>query len=123
MEEWRIIPGFDYYLVSNLGRVKSTLYGRERILKPFYCGRYLAVWLGAGNKKYIHHLVAKIFLEEVEGFEIDHINRHKEDNRLCNLRWTTKSDNMKNRGPHIRDAHFKQRYGKKIFYEAHIVNT
>ena len=37
-EHWRIIPGWDNYMVSDLGRVKCLNYhntGKEGILKPF----------------------------------------------------------------------------------------
>ena len=33
-EEWRPIDGYEDYLISNLGRVKSFKQGKEMILKP-----------------------------------------------------------------------------------------
>jgi len=123
MEEWKQIPGFDYYFVSNMGNVKSTRYGRERIMKPFRAGKYLGVWLGAKNKHYIHRIVASVWLEPIDGFQVDHINKRKEDNRAINLRWVSASDNMKNRHPYVRDGHIKEKNGKKFFCKAHIVNS
>lgn len=32
-----------------------------------------------------------------EGLEVDHINHVRDDNRLCNLRFVTRSENMRNR--------------------------
>lgn len=33
-EEWKQVPGYERYLVSNTGRVISTLKNRSRELKP-----------------------------------------------------------------------------------------
>ena len=48
------------------------------------------------NKKYVwmHRLINNT----PDGFETDHINRNKSDNRKCNLRTVTKSLNGLNRG-------------------------
>ena len=48
------------------------------------------------NKKdiFLHHLI----LPKKQGFEIDHINRNKLDNRRCNLRYVTRSQNAMNHG-------------------------
>lgn len=45
----------------------------------------------------IHRLIAETMCEKPEGkYEVDHINRNSLDNRPCNLRWVTHSENMKN---------------------------
>jgi hypothetical protein len=98
MEEYKQIPGFSDYYVSNLGNVKSMKYNRERILKPYRSGNYLGVWLGAGNRHYVHRLVACIFIGYNDQLEVDHINRNKHDNRLENLRWLTANENCRNTG-------------------------
>lgn len=96
MEEWKQIPGMESYYVSTLGNVKSRLYNKERILKPFMNGEYLGIWLGAGNKHKIHRLVASVFLGYNDNMMVDHINRNKHDNKLSNLRWVTASQNSIN---------------------------
>ena len=54
------------------------------------------------NTKLVHRLVAETFLEREEGkVEIDHINRDKQDNRIENLRWVTREENMQN-GTHYK---------------------
>lgn len=50
------------------------------------------------KKRYYEHRLAWYFTHEEWPFEVDHINRDKADNRLCNLREVTKSQNQWNRG-------------------------
>ena len=70
MEEiWKEIKGFDYHLISNLGRIKSLPRGikkKETILKQSDNGRgYMKVGIqekGKMTNKYIHRLVAEAFI-------------------------------------------------------------
>lgn len=53
-----------------------------------------------GKLKMIHRLVASRFLPAPptdDKVEIDHIDRNKSNNHASNLRWCSKSTNMKNR--------------------------
>jgi len=48
----------------------------------------------------VHRLVYETFVGEIpRGFEIDHINRNRLDNRLENLRVVTHKENVNNRNP------------------------
>ena len=93
MEEFKLIDGTNYS-ISTLGRIKNNI--TSRILKPWNKGKYLAVWLGANNPFYIHKLMGTIFLNPIEGYDIDHVNRNKHDNALTNLRYVSKSENSIN---------------------------
>lgn len=50
------------------------------------------------KKRYYEHRLAWYFTHKEWPTEVDHINRNKADNRLCNLRAVTKSQNQWNRG-------------------------
>ena len=107
--EYRFVDGTEENLVvSDRGEIfkrypKSCRYGGRREyyefvnVKPNASG-YLQVNVPIRNTTtLVHRLVAETFLSNPNGYnEIDHINHKKEDNRACNLRWVTHSENMRN---------------------------
>lgn len=100
-EVWKPIKGFEYYEVSNLGRVRSISHvdsmGRMKagkILKQGFDGKnnYLHVGLGKGGaKRYsknVHRLVACAFIPNPHGFkEVNHKDENKINNSVDNLEW------------------------------------
>lgn len=101
-EVWKPVPGYEGYMVSDLGRVKSLNYkhtGKEVILIPVKArGDYLRVGLykdGKVKKFSVHRLVWIAFNGPIpEGYEINHINEDKTDNRLENLNLMTRKENI-----------------------------
>ena len=95
------IPEYDGYYVSVDGDVYSEKKGIWKKLKP-QCGKdkYCRVVLYKNNffcMKKVHRLIAETFLYNPENKKfVDHINRKRFDNRLCNLRWVSRSENGKN---------------------------
>lgn len=67
------------------------------------------------NKKAIpmHRVINKT----PEGFDTDHINRNTIDNRKCNLRSVTRSQNNKNKGFYLNSAKNKSGYIGVYFLE------
>lgn len=105
-EIWKDIKGFEGYQVSNLGRVKSLeridALGRrvkEKFLKPLITrnGYYLIGLYKNSIQKfyYVHRFVWEAFNGQIpEGYEVNHINEIKSDNRLSNLNLMTHKENM-----------------------------
>jgi len=92
------VKDFPNYLIYEDGRVFSKK--RNRFLKPRDDGHgYNKVILYGEIKKQfkVHRLVAEHYIPNPENkLEVDHINRIRSDNRVENLRWTTKSENQQN---------------------------
>lgn len=112
MEEiWKDIPGFEeYYQVSDLGRVRSKdrivrhncggdkkISGQimSQLLTPN--GRYQVFLYKCGKRKIcnVHRLVLLAFVGECPpNMEVRHLNSISTDNRLCNLKYGTHSENV-----------------------------
>lgn len=110
-ERWADIPGYEgRYQVSDLGRVRSVDHHvrcgpggkgsrlvKGRILRsaPRKSGHHMVV-LGKGNSCDIHPLVLRAFVgPPPPKHEALHGNHVPSDNRLKNLRWGTRSENLK----------------------------
>lgn len=119
-EIWKDIPEYEnIYQASNMGRVASLRYGfKIRSLTRNTSG-YVQCNLRVNNIqkiKLVHRIVAETFLNKCDNCnEVDHINGIKSDNRLENLQWTTRSNNIKSnysRGISSQEKHIIQ--GKKV---------
>lgn len=111
MERWRTISGFEgRYEVSDLGRVRSLKRTDSRGIVHQECikkcqtgpdrrpGIVLEKPPKTGKRFRVSRLVATAFLGEIpKGCLVDHINHDTTDNRLCNLRIATSSQNCINK--------------------------
>lgn len=104
METWKFVPGYDSkYEVSDQGRIRSYQRRPEGcILRPGRMpGGHLSVALGRKNSQCVHKLVLLAFVGAApDKHECLHINGNPADNRLSNLRWGTRSENMKDAYAH-----------------------
>ena len=90
-----------HYILSD-GKVYSRM-----------CDKFMIGYIGKSNHNYhkvmiqygenkrnmrVHRLVAETFLANDNNLpEVDHIDRNRLNNHLSNLRWVSRSDNLKNR--------------------------
>jgi hypothetical protein len=121
-ENWKPAPDYEgYYEVSDQGRVRSL----DRVVlqrnpysdkaRKVYKGRILALRHKTGgylNVKFcvdqkhrelrVHRLVLQAFdpREDWGQCEVNHINNVRDDNRLENLEWSSRSENMKHAYKH-----------------------
>lgn len=62
----------------------------------------------AGRRRYVHRVAWLLAHGSLEaGLDIDHINGDRSDNRLCNLRLATRSQNLCNSKGHAKTSRFK----------------
>lgn len=101
IEIWKTIIGYDGYQVSSFGRVKSFRRNKKigHILIECDDGRgYSIIGLLRSKKKYtkrIHQLVANAFLPNIKNRkEINHLDGNKKNNRVSNLEWSTRLENL-----------------------------
>lgn len=96
-ENWKVIPAYPNYSVSDLGRVKNNR--TNYILSQDTINGYRRVVLSPNKKtvnKRVHRLVLETFhpIPEMELYDVNHIDRDKNNNALSNLEWCTRSENL-----------------------------
>jgi hypothetical protein len=119
-EIWKDIPGYEgLYQASNMGRIASIRYGFKirSCVKNTTGYLQVAFRINGKLKTYlVHILIAKTFLNSCQNRnQVDHINNVKFDNRVSNLQWVTRSENMKNN--YLRDDAASEKLrarGKKL---------
>lgn len=120
-EEWREVVGRDGYEVSSYGRVRSVervilrrgfpaqMKGRILAQRKQNAG-YMVVNLGLGYQKLVHRLVALAWIgNPPDGTEVNHIDGNKTNNRVENLEYVSRKQNMR----HAQDTGLWDNRGEK----------
>lgn len=96
VEEWRPVSAYPAYQVSNTGSVRRS--GRTLALSA-HGGGYRQVALcadGVARTHLVHRLVLEAFDRPPrDDEEVAHRNCDRTDNRVANLRWATRAENMR----------------------------
>ena len=110
-EKWKQVEGFERYLVSNTGRVISTLNKRTKELKPQQDAvgylhyrlypedeRFGSYGPGRGKRPKLfkaHKLVLETFSPTLDTeLEVNHKDGDKHNNDITNLEWVTRGENI-----------------------------
>ena len=113
VEQWKEIPDFPGYEVSDQGRVRSYWRHRQAIIEPTpqrfmkpqvnHAG-YLYVGINREGRRYvrpIHLLVLEIFVGfRPQGYQACHNDGKRTHNYSYNLRWDTPKNNQADRVKH-----------------------
>ena len=102
-KELKQIENFKGYFINEIGEVFSNLSGKlkkKKTSKRNYkkTNDYNVVHLMKDKKRYkrfVHRLVYETFVGDIPtGYQIDHINEIKDDNRVENLQLLTQQENI-----------------------------
>lgn len=96
VEIWVDVKRNNNYSISNTGKIINKKNGKQLKASKDKNG-YMAINLGRKCRTHLHRLLAEAFIPNPDNkSEVDHINTIRDDNRLENLRWVTKKEQMNN---------------------------
>ncbi|QOL49729.1 NUMOD4 motif-containing HNH endonuclease [Massilia litorea] len=126
-EQWHPVVGFHAYEVSDLGRVRRRLpcpgsyVGKILKLKMDRKGNYLNACLYVHPKVHerpVHQLVMRAFIgPQAKGIEVRHLDGDYLNNRLSNLAYGTRADNIADAKRHGTFPLMERRPGAKLTRE------
>lgn len=130
MEEiWKDIPNYEgLYQASNLGNIKSLIChnnAKYKIMKGrgnnYKTGKRVGLWKDGKPKDWlVARLVAITFLGKPKGNinTVNHINGDRMDNRIENLEWLTRGDNIR----HAFNTGLMPTINVRLFNNEHSIN-
>lgn len=115
-ERWKAIPGMYPFEASSAGRIRNGKTGHIKAQSKQSDGRLqVGLWLDNRTIPYrVHRLIALTFHgPRPEGLEIRHLNGDMHDNRACNLRYGTHSENEQDKVQHGTHHHARKTHCKQ----------
>lgn len=94
---WKTIPSSKgLYEANENGEIRNA--STKRVLKPTINNKgYHQIRLKEQSSTLVHRLIAETFIPNPDNKpEIDHIDSDTSNNAVSNLRWVTRSENLKN---------------------------
>lgn len=115
-EEWREVPGYPNYVVSNTGSVKNKV---EHTIKPHLNNKgYPHVFLshdGVRKNIPVHRVVALAFISNPDNLPfIHHVDENPLNPRVDNLQWCTQKYNM-NQGTLSKKRKVPHSKGREVY--------
>jgi len=97
MEQWKVVEGFEKYVVSNEGRVMSVWKRKMKLLKPFLTVHgYHSVTFYDGvtnSQQKLHRVVAEAFIPNPDNKPtVNHKDGKPLNNVVTNLEWATMAE-------------------------------
>ena len=96
MEIFKEIPSLPGYFASNQGRIRR---GNDKIISLHETPKgYLKAQIMMNRVMHtlaVHRVIAQVFLGDVTGMEVDHLDFNKKNNSVENLEIVTKKENMR----------------------------
>ena len=99
MEQFKIISGYEKYMIGSKGTVISFQQKKPKIIKRYLDskGKYYMVDLSNGGRKHflVHRLVCMAFHGEASNYMVvNHIDHNTKNNDYRNLEWVTIKENV-----------------------------
>lgn len=118
IEIWKPVADDTRYEVSNMGRVRSCGHHTyRRILGGQISHGYRRVYIGRSGRS-VHRLVLEAFVGPCpDGYECAHLDGTRLNNVVANLKWVTRTENMRHKNPHGTAPHGERCGASKLTAE------
>jgi hypothetical protein len=97
IEKWKVVPLFERYEASNIGNVRHAVTKRAKKSTLTKTGRLqINLWNGKKNVlSLVHRIILLTFIGECPaGHECNHKDGNPKNNKIENLEWVTRSQNL-----------------------------